>query len=509
MKLFALRVHLSHDYRNQSGVYIVVKDAIPDQVDSLACGASVASGAKVFILNPKALREVVALSAKLPSRIRGAHSWSRDNTLRLVGGVNASLAVEPESIEQACAVILVGVPRAPTLLYPFVEGVAEKGEVFSITRMSELISFVGNCADVLQRAAGCAGCSADSCYSKEPNSHYYATLDWLEDQVPEYLRPAQIHRVFATRHLEHRDVYPPISWEGEKNIRRLRSEYAVKARASKEKLRRDCSQCVEAQNNYGNSPRSCTRFKSICNGPVTSKELKEILLEFSKNRGLGTSPRSYVAQANMALAGFNVQLRVGDYRLQYWSVAYAYQNAPPYGRDGVTSVKPSKEGPGPLPNVPRNIYVYLYKPKNTYEAYPHCGITVRLRDLLRGLENLQGRAKRVYMREQWVKSTQETLLICNMLNAHPKARAASHDHSGWRTYDTWDLTLPTSTATVNRSGKLGRMGFRSDIRVQQEAYNVWLENTPFRQEIVKISDLIKRSKIGRLTSLLKGDYEGL
>lgn len=488
----------------QEGLYLVVKDASEDQIDELASHASKVSGAKTFILKPEVLEEYVALTAELNgSKVPWAFRRSRNNGLRLLGGLNAGLAVDTESIRQACAVILIGVPRAPTLLYPFVVGVAEGGNVFSVTRMAELAYFVGDCSDPLQRVAGCSACSTPSCYSKEQLACASSSVwDWLENDVKGYLTPAKLHDVFSKRRMLHSEVYPAISWSGEEMVRGLRALYAAKASASKSKIKKDCSRCIEASGRR-EWARSCELFK-VCKAPFTSDDIKKFLINFSKEKGLSTNPRSYTAQANMALSGFNVRLKIKGNRVRYWTVGYVYRGQPPYGHMLLNAVKPCTGTQPLLGKIPGDIYVYLYKRSSSSYMSQGEGVTIKLKDLLGGIENLSERAKRVYDRERWVKCYQETLLLCNLLNAHPYGGAALSASNTKNSYYTEHLSLPTSAATVDSKGNLRPVHFKPTNKYSCSSYNAWLgrEESWNSRGNRRILEFIKDSKVGRVSSLL-------
>ena len=444
-----------------------------EKIDDLAINLAKVSNRKTFILKPeaiKAVREVANAAAEAMGynslRIRRAKdspSTVKHPILDCTYRADYPSIISYKFVKETGAIIHVGSPYAAVSLYPYIEAVVYEEEVVKLSRLSELVSYLGRCNDPLQQIAGCSYCHQKACYEKPARwsplsgaaeGNMYA---WLEAQEG-YLKPSEFDTAFTARRVSRENLKESLSWQNIEYLSSKRSEWAKKAARTKDKIKADCSRCIEDLRGGPYGWRNCNRI-SECEGPVTERMVREALEDFSKSKGLATRYSSYLAQANIRLASRGLELYVDNLRRQLWHVAFVYDSRRTkrgfLNQVELSSLKKNPEVSVDVSKVPTYLHVLLFKGGAQYS-----GLTsrvVRLKDLLLGLVGFsEDRIRSVVEKNKWEKVPKDLLLMQNAFNAMPSARYLTSNHSKWHEYSLpmpyslRSYTLPTTAAQISR-----------------------------------------------------------
>ena len=520
MRFIALESALSGDIVRdsnspaRSGVMVITNDGSEEEIDSLAVSLQEVSQDSVFVLRPQVLNSSKAITIDAASgrrldtwvgRIGAGRNMVEVSLLDCTYASHYPMRLSSKFINNTGAVIQVGSPHSAVDLYPYVEAVVHEGQAVEVEKLSELVSYLGSCADPMQILRGCSSCTERACYQHARGSKGLV-YEWLEKQKG-YIKPSGFDSVFSPRRVSRLSLRNHLDWDGTSRVANDRLLAAEKAKKTRHKKKTDCSRCVENLRKGYYADKKCSRMKD-CEGPVTAGMTREAMLDFSKSAGLATHYGSYLAQANIHLAGCGIVARVDGRKKQTWHVAYAFDprsKSKNYHSFRVSKVEPYYTDLD-VSKVPSRIRVLLYKDQNTYTGREPT--VVRLKDLLLGLVSYTGLnpLDSVPTKAKWKKVPRDVILMHNTVNAMPSARYISCEHSKDREYDIWGygigVALPT---TVGKIAKLldepgspyavKMFSYRPFPQTSFKSYYSWLDRSSLC--LRKVEDLYKSTYTGR------------
>tara|TARA_Y100001970_G_scaffold292325_1_gene433191 strand:+ start:2020 stop:3651 length:1632 start_codon:yes stop_codon:yes gene_type:complete len=524
LRFFALKAKLGEDpfakhYESiRTGLMVLTEGGTEEEIDDLAINLARVANRKVFILKPeamKAVREVANAAAEAMgyNSLRIRHAKDSPSTVKhpildCTYRSDYPALVSWKFLGETGAIIHVGRPYATVSLYPYIEAVVHEGNTVKLSRLSELVSYLGECNDPIQQIAGCSYCSQRACYERTPiTSPLRGTAEgnvysWLESQEG-YLKPSEFDTPFTPRRVSRENLKESLCWQNVEEISNKRAEWAKKAARTREKVKTNCTRCIEnLRTEWHFNSRKCNKIHT-CEGPVTERMIREALEDFSKSKGLATKYSSYLAQANIRLAARGLQLSVGNSKRQMWHVAYVYDSRRAR-RDLLNHVELSsvKKNPGvsvDTSKVPPYLHVLLFKSRNQYLGYT--SRVVRLKDLLLGLVDFsEEKIKSVVEKDKWEKVPKDIVLMQNAFNVMPSARYLTSMHSKWQEYTVpmpyylGAYTLPTTAAQISRDSNLPGspisvrvIPYRPHKQMGNGWYYSWLERS--RYSYRKLTDL--------------------